>query len=308
MTLPKKIAAAVHQAQLPDAARSQLAKVLATGRCPSVIPRADAERLASVAGIDEAQLMLRLLPIAKQFAVAPISNFLVGAVARAKSGNLYFGANMEFTGAALSLCVHAEQAATMNTWVHGESGMDRLAVNYAPCGYCRQFLYELVTARELEVLLPNLAPTPLITLLPHAFGPQDLNVQGGLMELKVDDLMLDRESKDPAVLVALSAARMSYAPYSHDHAGIALSTRGGEIYTGPYAENAAYNPSMSPMEAALAHLNLCGGVYDDIERAVLVEARPSLASQVAVSEIVLKSVSGVKLEVVFAHLAQTEHG
>ncbi|MGH9433218.1 MAG: cytidine deaminase [Terriglobia bacterium] len=308
MTIPEKIAAALSKTELSATARTQLARLLNSGSSPSVIPHADAAAIAQAAGIDEGQLMLALLPVAKQFASPPISNFYVGAVARGRTGNLYFGANMEFPGVALSFCVHAEQAATVNAWVHGESGLDRLAVNYAPCGYCRQFLYELVTAKSLEVVLPHLPPTLLTTLLPHAFGPQDLNVQGGLMEQKMDDLTLDRATKDPAILVALSAARMSYAPYSKGYAGIALATRSGEIYTGPYAENAAYNPSMSPMEAALAHLNLCGAAYGDIERAVLVQARPSLASQVDASEIVLRAVSKVKLEVVDAHLTDKKQG
>ena len=303
MTLREKLSTAVAESQLPEPARLKLAKVLNSGPCPSVIPHADAVELAKTAGIEEQQLMLRLLPVAKQFAVTPISSFLVGAVARGRTGNLYFGANMEFSGVALSFSTHAEQAATANAWVHGESGLERLAVNYAPCGYCRQFLYELATADSLEIFLPHLPPTPLTRLLPHAFGPRDLNVQAGMMEHGTDDLTLEQATKDPTILVALSAARMSYAPYSKGHAGIALATRSGEIYTGPYAENAAYNPSMSPLEAALVHLNLCGASYDDIVRAVLVQTRGSLASQVDVSEIVLRSVSKVKLEVVYANLA-----
>ncbi|HUY13593.1 MAG TPA: cytidine deaminase [Terriglobia bacterium] len=301
MNLRERLAAAVAQTHLPEPALATLAKLFKSGSCISVIPRAEAGEIAKNAGIDETQLMLRLLPVVKQFAVAPISNFQVGAIARGKSGKLYFGANMEFTGTALSLSTHAEQAAMVNAWVHGETGLDRLAVNYAPCGYCRQFLYELVTSRNLEVFLPHTPPALLTHLLPHAFGPRDLNVQGGLMEERADDLELDHPSKDPAILVALSAARMSYAPYSHGHAGMALATRGGQIFTGPYAENAAYNPSMSPLEAALAHLNLCGATYEEIVRAVLVQARGSLASQVEVSELVLKTVSKVKLEVVYAH-------
>ena len=301
MILREKLATALAQTHLPEPARARLAKLFNSGSCISVIPHAEAGEIATTAGIDESQLMLRLLPVVKHFAVTPISNFQVGAVARGQSGNLYFGANMEFTGTALSLSTHAEQAAIVNAWVHGESGLDRLAVNYAPCGYCRQFLFELVTARNLEVFLPHTTPALLTSLLPHAFGPRDLNVQGGLMEHHADGLELDQPTKDPVILVALSAARMSYAPYSQGHAGTALATHGGEIYTGPYAENAAYNPSMSPMEAALAHLNMCGATYEDVVRAVLVQTSGSLASQVDVSEIVLKSVSTVKLEVVHAY-------
>jgi cytidine deaminase len=301
MTIRGKLVAALSQTSLPQTARDQLARLFKSAPAPSVIPSAQATQIASAAGISESQLILQLLPVAKQFAVIPVSNFQVGAVVCGGTGNLYFGANMEFPGVALSFSTHAEQAATINAWVNGETRLEKLAVNYAPCGYCRQFLYELASAQGLEMFLPQLPPIKLAELLPHAFGPHDLNIQSGLMERRVDDLELDEAVKDPVTLVALSAARMSYAPYSHGQAGVALAARGGQIYTGPYAENAAYNPSMSPLEAALAHLNLCGGTYDEIVRAVLVQERGSLTSQVAVSELVLQTASRVKLEVVSAH-------
>src|SRR6185436_16130672 len=106
--------------------------------------------------IDE--LMLALIPAAQKFALPPISNFFVGAVALGSSGSLYFGANFEFVGQALSFTVHGEQAATAHAISGGETGMQKLAVSAAPCGYCRQFLYELTTASTLQILLPNTPP------------------------------------------------------------------------------------------------------------------------------------------------------
>ena len=92
----------------------------------------------------------------------------------------------EFQNAALSFTVHAEQSATNNAWLNGESGIQALAISAAPCGYCRQFLYELITASQLNILLPHsntvLLPyslTPLTTFLPDAFGPGDLGITGG---------------------------------------------------------------------------------------------------------------------------------
>lgn len=218
--------------------------------------------------MDEAEI-LRLLAEAAAFAKPPISNFRVGAIARGASGKLYFGTNLEFAGQALSFTVHAEQAAVTNAWMNGETGIDVVATSAAPCGYCRQFLNELVTASELRVLMPNESRT-LAELLPSSFGPRDLGVGGGLLQREDHGLTIDKN--DDLAAAALGAANMSYAPYSKSYAGVALRTKGGAIVTGAYAENAAFNPSLSPLQAALSQLNLGGGVWADIAEVVLVAA------------------------------------
>ena len=260
-----------------------------------VVSEAAARYLAEQTGWDMNQVMLGLLGFARLYARPPISQFGVGAVAQSLSGNLYYGANMEFVGEALSFTVHAEQAATANAWTHGETGLRSLAISAAPCGHCRQFLYELTTASTLQVLLPDRPPTMLTNLLPEAFEPRDLGVEGGLMRMENHQLAL--QSDDPLVLAALSAANMSYAPYSKGYAGVALATIDGQVYSGPYAENAAFNPGISPMEAALAHLNLCGRTGQDITQAVLVEVQGSPCSQVNVTRNVLGAISQVELKV-----------
>ena len=208
-----------------------------------------------------------LLARAAQFARPPISNFHFGAVARGVSGKVYFGANLEFAGEALSFTVHAEQSAVANAWMSGEEGIDLIAVTAAPCGYCRQFLNELTTAERLTIQLPNGSFT-LGELLPNAFGPRDLGVEGGLLQR--DDHGLAVDTPDELVKRALHAANLSYAPYSRSFAGVALRTADGTVATGAYAENAAFNPSMSPLEVALSQLNLAGRSFDTIEGAVLV--------------------------------------
>ena len=62
------------------------------------------------------------------------------------SGRLYAGVNLEFPGLPLQHSVHAEQFLIANAAWHGERGLRRIAVNAAPCGHCRQFIAELVTA------------------------------------------------------------------------------------------------------------------------------------------------------------------
>jgi cytidine deaminase len=254
-----------------------------------------AEFLAST-GMTINELMLALIPQAQTFARPPISNFLVGAVAQGASGNLYFGANYEFVGQALSFTVHGEQAATAHAIANGETGMQRLAVSAAPCGYCRQFLYELDTAATLQILLPNTPATALTALLPNAFGPRDLGVTAALMSPQAHGLMLPPGITDPVAEAALAAANLSYAPYTSGFAGVALKTADGSLFTGSVVENAAFNPSMSPLEAAVVSLVISGGKsYGDIVDAVLVEAAGSHASQLAVTRAVLESITSVQL-------------
>lgn len=242
------------------------------------------------------QTMRDLLPEAAKFAKPPISKFHVGAVCRGTTtGRLYLGANLEFAGEALSFAVHAEQSAVTNAWVHGESGIDAIAVTAAPCGYCRQFLNELATA--VTISINDEETRPLTFFLPNAFGPPDLGVEGGLMSEADHKLTIAED--DELAQAALRAANMSYAPYSKAYAGVALGTRGGGIFAGPYAENAAFNPSMSPLQVALSALNMAGGDWNDINEAVLVEAAPLHGS---VTRTVLGSVSRAPLRTLRARV------
>ena len=113
---------------------------------------------------------------------------------------------------------------------------------------------------------------------------------------------------DPVVQAALKAANASYAPYTFNYAGVALKTRDGGIFTGSIAENAAYNPSMSPLEAAVVSLVISGGKsYGDIVDAVLVEAAVSKASQVAATHAVLSAITSVPLRTYQAHAPADKH-
>ncbi len=247
------------------------------------------------------ELMLQLLPFASLYARSPISNFKVGAVSLGKSGNLYLGANLEFVGQALNMSIHAEQSSVNNAWLNGETGLSSIAINYLPCGYCRQFLNELLTAQSLKVILPNKPIKMLSDLLPEPFSPSDLGVKGGLMQSENHYLQLQESSNNAIILAALDAANKSYAPYSKGYSGVALLTTDGTIYTGQYAENVAFNPSLSPMQSALSQLNLGGSLYQDIQRVVLVEMidSESLCSQVDITLNVLKSVCNIALDVVY---------
>ena len=265
------------------------------------IPAAEVRRFLRSSGMTIDELMLALIPEAQKFALPAISNFFVGAVALGSSGSLYFGANFEFVGQALSFTVHGEQAATAHAISCGEIGMQMLAVSAAPCGYCRQFLYELTTASTLLILLPKTPPAFLTSLIPDAFGPADLNVTAALMSPQSHGMTLDIAADD-VMSAALHAANTSYAPYSHSYAGVALKTADGSIYTGGIAENAAFNPSMSPLEAAVVSLVISGGKsYTDIVDAVLVEMADSKAGQADATRAALEAITSVPLRAFEVH-------
>jgi cytidine deaminase len=115
-------------------------------------------------GIDPEELMTRLLPLATIFAVAPVSQFRVGAVAMAgEQGapdyadrfDLFVGANMEFMHQDLNQTIHAEQSATLHAWHQGAQYLRAIATSEAPCGHCRQFLYEFEKNAEIMVITPD---------------------------------------------------------------------------------------------------------------------------------------------------------
>lgn len=263
-----------------------------------VIDAATVQRLVNATGLPQPQVMLDLTKVAALYALPPISQFYVGAIACGLTGNLYFGANMEYMGEPLSFCSHGEQGATINAWISGETGLSSVAVNAAPCGYCRQYLYETVSAKTLRIILATntqgYEEMLLTDLLPLAFGPQDLGIQGGLLQPQSNGLSLIGAST-PVTAAALKAANMCYAPYTKAYSGVGLLMRDGNTIAGPLSENAAYNPSLSPMEAALFAMNVAGYSYSDIVEAALCEVENPKVSQLQVSAEVLGSVSTVQV-------------
>lgn len=250
------------------------------------------------------ELMFQLLPIARLYSRTAISGFQVGAVVKAKASEesdetaLFLGANIEFPEQPLKQTIHAEQSAVINAWLQGARQIESIVVTAAPCGCCRQFLYELEGSQHLTVLLQNPSDEKsliynLADLLPQAFGPQDLGVEGGLITppARPPKLNLKSESKDQLVISALTAARNSYAPYSQNLAGCAIQTKNDRIYTGPQAENAAFNPSLSPLQTALICLMMDHfGTDFRITRTVLVE-KPTFVNQREVCQNLLQTVA-----------------
>ncbi|HEY5437509.1 MAG TPA: cytidine deaminase [Acidimicrobiales bacterium] len=112
---------------------------------------------------------------------APYSHVLVGASGITSNGHLVDGANVENASYGLTLCAECSLVSDLVR----QGGGRLLAVSIvagdgqpiAPCGRCRQVLFEhggnglLIDAGE------GVAPTPLSQLLPDAFGPDDLGIR-----------------------------------------------------------------------------------------------------------------------------------
>ncbi len=279
-----------HQAfsELPATLQAALKPLLDQPHFPALLTAAEVATVQQSSGLDDDALAFALLPLAAACSLTPISHFKVGAIARGQSGNLYFGANMEFLGAPLQQTIHAEQCAVTHAWLRGEPQLASITVNYTPCGHCRQFMNELNSATLLQIHLPGRPVAKLADYLPDAFGPRDLAIDTLLMDTVAHGYHLEQEA-DELVQAALAAANRSHAPYSQAHSGVALESAQGEIYAGRYAENAAFNPSLPPLQAALILLNLAGGDCQNIRRATLVECANAPFSQRAATQATLNA-------------------
>ncbi len=257
----------------------------------------DAQQLAELqtqSKMELNELLLALLPIAAALARPPISEFYVGAIAKGKSGDIYMGANIELPGEALFHSVHAEQSAISHAWLSGETAIEDIIVNASPCGHCRQFINELVDGSKVKIHLPDQATAPLSHYLPYAFGPSDLNITTPLLTKQLHTLTLD--SNDPMIIEGLDHAGLSYAPYTKNYAAVVLETKDGATYCGRYAENAAFNPSMQPMQMALSTMARHNRDFSEINRAVLIESSKGVISLVGAAMDALHCVAAVELE------------
>lgn len=253
---------------LAEDLQTALAPLLADEHFPAMLSAEQVTTLRSATGMDDDALAFALLPLAAACARTDLSHFNVGAIARGVSGIWYFGANMEFLGATMQQTVHAEQSAISHAWLRGEKALSSVTVNYTPCGHCRQFMNELNSGLSLRINLPGRAPHTLGDYLPDAFGPKDLEIKTLLMDEQNHGFAV---SGEPLAQAAISAANRSHSPYTHSPSGVALECRDGRIFSGSYAENAAFNPTLPPLQGALNLLNLSGFDYADIQRALLAE-------------------------------------
>ena len=236
------------------------------------------------------ELMQKLLPLASQYAMPPISNFRVGAISQGKSGALYLGANLEIEGAALGFTLHAEQSAVNNALLHAETGIERIAVTAAPCGHCRQFLNELEAASKIEIIVVGRRPVALDKLLPEAFGPKALGLDHALFSKNKPPVQCPLAFKEDMACHGVEAIRYSYAPYSESPSSITLKVK-DKLFYGAYLENIAFNPSLPPLLSALERLRFEHIGFSEIEEAILVESKEARISQESYTKAILKEIA-----------------
>jgi len=112
---------------------------------------------------------------ARERAVAPYSNFKVGAALETADGTIVTGCNIENASYGLTIC--AERVAMFKALSEGHRRFTRMAVvadtvaPTSPCGACRQVLWEF--GHDLEIVLANLTEVTgrhqMAELLPLAF-------------------------------------------------------------------------------------------------------------------------------------------
>jgi cytidine deaminase len=94
----------------------------------------------------------------RESAVAPYSNFKVGAALEDASGSIHTGCNVENSTYGLTVC--AERVAVLKAISEGAREFRRIVVAAGaealtpPCGACRQILWEF--CGDIEVVLVNL--------------------------------------------------------------------------------------------------------------------------------------------------------
>jgi len=245
---------------------------------------------ASSTFTDKTHLMKELVLHAGHLSLPPISNFKVSSAALGASGAIYVGVNVEFAGLPLPCSLHAEQFLILNALQHGETHLERLYISHLPCGHCRQFMCELQKSEKMEIHIVNMEGSfSLPELLPHRFTPRDLLGDAAyfLLQDHHNGLALSAESQVALEVVgvtnslkikemaakALAEANSSYAQYSKCPSGVCISDSEGNLYSGGVVESAAYNPTVSPLHAALVNALIKGlKGWDEIDHVLLVES------------------------------------
>ncbi|MCP9494793.1 MAG: cytidine deaminase [Pyrinomonadaceae bacterium MAG19_C2-C3] len=122
--------------------------------------------------------------LAREFAVAPFSNFKVGAAILTEGGGVFTGCNIENASYGLTVC--AERVALWKALSEGGYGFMHLVVVAdtndltPPCGACRQIIWEF--AGDISVTMTNLAGESetirMSELFPRAFDVKFLDDKG----------------------------------------------------------------------------------------------------------------------------------
>lgn len=113
---------------------------------------------------------------AMRFAYVPYSSYPVGAAALVDDGRIVSGANIENASFGVTLC--AECSLVSDLFMSGGGRIvafdcvDGAGATLAPCGRCRQLLFEH-GGTEMVLNMPS-GRAPMSAVLPEAFGPAHL--------------------------------------------------------------------------------------------------------------------------------------
>jgi len=123
---------------------------------------------------EDIQSLITSAEEAMQRAVAPYSEFRVGASLLTGEGKIYSGCNIENPSLMLSIC--AERVALLKALSEGHTGFKAMALvssdgRYCfPCGSCRQILHEFAPGLVLYLKSEGgVRKYDISELLPHPF-------------------------------------------------------------------------------------------------------------------------------------------
>ena len=118
---------------------------------------------------------------ASENSYAPYSHVTVGAAGVTSQHAFVVGSNVENASYGLTLCAECSLVSDLARLGGGRLVAVSIVAGdgepIAPCGRCRQLLYEHGGADLLLDAGDGVEPTTLATLLPDAFGPEDLGVR-----------------------------------------------------------------------------------------------------------------------------------
>jgi cytidine deaminase len=237
-----------------------------------VLQREDVDDIRHGYGLGVEELLLLARPTAEGYARPPISDFHVGAVGlEAETGNLIFGGNLEFVGAHIGNTVHGEGFVFARAFSRGTSVATICIGEAHPCAHCRQFLSEFAATKDLLLIDPLGHRLKMADLYPWPFDPDYLG-QSGIVadEVRHPQLSLARNDLPATAATRLTdLGRRSYTPYGRAPAAIVLALRDGHAVGGAAIESVAFNPTMSPLQAAMIDLFAHGYAATDIVSAAM---------------------------------------
>ena len=130
--------------------------------------------------VDWAPLRAAATEVARN-AYAPYSRLHVGAAGLVDDGRVITGCNVENASYGLGLCAECSLVSVLNVTGGGRLVAVSVVAGdgqfLAPCGRCRQVLYEFGGAGLLIDAGGDADPYTMADLLPVAFGPEDIDAR-----------------------------------------------------------------------------------------------------------------------------------